>query len=109
MWLHVQLFFAFAVGLSVFFLVPRGVTAGDIYLQSDRMSWNISRGSYQLMLKAHIPIFNSNYLDAKVEGELRVFFYDSEAGTQNVEPIKIPARSSPYVMEVIPLSSLILW
>lgn len=98
-----QLFFAFVVGLSVFFLVPRGVTAGDIYLQSDRMSWNVTKGSYQLMLKAHIPIFNTNYLDARVEGELRVFFYDSEAGTKAVQPVKIPARSNPYVIEVPPL------
>ena len=90
----------------MFFLVPRGITAGDIELQSDRMSWNITRGSYQLMLRARIPIYNPNYLDAKVVGQLHVFFYDSEAGVESIEALKIPARSSPYVIEVLLLELL---
>lgn len=58
----VQLVLAFAAALATFFLVPRGVSAGEISIQSDHMSWNISEGTYQLNLKANISVFNPNYL-----------------------------------------------
>ena len=38
------------VSLTVFYLVPRGVSAGDVVLRSDRMEWNVSTGCGQAAL-----------------------------------------------------------
>ena len=46
----------------VFILVPREVTSGEIRIFSDQMSWNSTKGTYQLDLLAHVPIYNPNYL-----------------------------------------------
>ena len=60
-----QLVFALSAATATFFLVPRGVSAGEIDIHSDRMSWNTSKGTYQLNLLAHIPIYNPNYLNVR--------------------------------------------
>ena len=54
--------FAVSAATATFFLVPRGVSVGEINIQSDHMSFNVSKGTYQLDLIAHIPVFNPNYL-----------------------------------------------
>lgn len=36
-------------------------------------------------------------VQAKVEGRLKVYFYDTEAGSRDIEPTAIPARASPQV------------
>ena len=46
----------------VFILVPRELTTGEIRIFSDQMSWNSTKGTYQLDLLAHVPIYNPNYL-----------------------------------------------
>ncbi len=58
-----QLVFALSAATATFFLVPRGVSMGEIKVHSERMAWNISGGSYSLNLKAQIPIYNPNYLN----------------------------------------------
>ena len=47
---------------GVFVLVPRGVNVGEIRIYSDDMSWNSTKGTYQLDLLAKVPIYNPNYL-----------------------------------------------
>ena len=37
----------------------------------------------------------------KMEGTLSIFFYDTEAGSQNITRVAIPARSNPHVLEVV--------
>ena len=37
-------------------------------------------------------------IQAKVEGRLKVYFYDTEAGSRDIEPTAIPARASPQVL-----------
>ena len=34
-------------------------------------------------------------MQGKVSGQLRVFFYDTEAGARDVGPVVVPARASP--------------
>ena len=34
-------------------------------------------------------------VQGKVSGQLRVFFYDTEAGSRDVGPVVVPARASP--------------
>lgn len=36
-------------------------------------------------------------MQAKVEGNLKVYFYDTEAGSRDVEATIIPARTFPMV------------
>ena len=57
-----QMMFAILAAVGVFLLVPRGISIGEVQLQSDHMSWNTTRGTYQLKLLAKIPIYNPNYV-----------------------------------------------
>ena len=60
--LCLQMMFAVLAAVGVYLLVPRGVGVGEVQLQSDHMSWNTTRGTYQLKLLAKIPIYNPNYM-----------------------------------------------
>lgn len=42
-------------------------------------------------------------MQAHVEGELKVYFYDTEAGARQIEATVIPARASPHVRTPGPL------
>ena len=57
--------FAILAAVGVYLLVPRGIGIGEVQLQSDHMSWNTTRGTYQLKLLAKIPIYNPNYMQAR--------------------------------------------
>ena len=39
-------------------------------------------------------------VQGKVSGQLRVFFYDTEAGSRDVGPVVVPARASPQASAV---------
>lgn len=58
-----QMLFVIAAMAATFLLVPRGFSAGEIDIQSDHMSWNTTKGTYQLNLLARIPINNPNFLN----------------------------------------------
>lgn len=55
--------FSVLAAVGVFLLVPRGISTGVVEIQADHMSWNTSRGTYQLKLLAKIPIYNPNYME----------------------------------------------
>lgn len=57
-----QMLFSVLAAVGVFLLVPRGISVGGVEIQSDHMSWNTTRGTYQLKLLAKIPIYNPNYM-----------------------------------------------
>ena len=57
--------FVAAAMAATFLLVPRGFSAGEIDIQSDHMSWNTTKGTYQLNLLARIPINNPNFLHVR--------------------------------------------
>lgn len=40
-------------------------------------------------------------MQGKVSGQLRVFFYDTEAGSKDVGPVVVPARASPQARPLI--------
>lgn len=89
--------FALLVAGLVFVAVPRGVSIGEISVAADRMSWNTSKASYQLRLVSSVPIYNPNYLAASIEGDLKVLFYEAEAGRATVKPVRLRPRSLPKV------------
>ncbi|KAK9838193.1 hypothetical protein WJX81_007935 [Elliptochloris bilobata] len=92
--------FVLAAMATTFLLVPRGFSAGEIDIQADKMSWNVTKGTYQLKLLARIPIHNPNFLKATASGVLSVYFYDTLAGSQSLAPTAIAARADPQVVEV---------
>jgi hypothetical protein len=47
------------------------------------------------VLLAHLPIFNPNYVGARVAGNLSVSFYDAEAGSTEIKA-HVPPRALPY-------------
>ena len=54
-----QMLFAFSAALATFFLVPRGVSTGEIDIQSDKMSWNTTKkwvGVLALSYQKHITM-----------------------------------------------------
>lgn len=54
--------FGVIAATAVFFLVPRGVSLGEITVQTEHRTWNFSEHTYKLNLMAQIPIYNPNYL-----------------------------------------------
>lgn len=96
--------FAVLAAVGVFLLVPRGISVGEVELQSDHMSWNTTKGTYQLKLLAKIPVYNPNYMKARIKGSLKVFFYDTEAGVTQVQQVFARPRAlakSPYMLELV--------
>jgi len=92
--------FAFMLAVGVFFLVPRGVSVGRIEVHSEFMSWNKTLRTFQLDLKADLPIVNPNYLQTNVYGSLHVLFYDAETGVGAIKNEKVPARARPHLIKV---------
>lgn len=84
----------------VYFAVARGVTIGSIEVVNSTISFNTSRGTYQLVLWTQLPVYNPNYASVRVSGRINVSFYDQQAGFTVVEPVVIPARSQPEIMIV---------
>eukprot|EP00193_Tetraselmis_chui_P012825 CAMPEP_0177795568 /NCGR_PEP_ID=MMETSP0491_2-20121128/26311_1 /TAXON_ID=63592 /ORGANISM="Tetraselmis chuii, Strain PLY429" /LENGTH=325 /DNA_ID=CAMNT_0019318425 /DNA_START=306 /DNA_END=1284 /DNA_ORIENTATION=+ len=90
----------FMLAVGVFFLVPRGVSVGRIEVHSEFMSWNKTLRTFQLDLKADLPIVNPNYLQTNVYGSLHVLFYDAETGVGAIKNEKVPARARPHLIKV---------
>ena len=44
-----------------------------------------------------------------MEGVLKVYFFDTEAGAKNISNTHISARSNPQLLEVLVLHSVIVW
>lgn len=95
------LLFALAVGLLVFLSVPRSITTGEVHVRANRMSWNTTKSTYQLKLEVQLPIYNPNYLPfgTSVEGDIKVYFYSTEAGKKQLDPIALPPRQNPTMVE----------
>ena len=39
-------------------------------------------------------------LQARLDGDLRVYFYDTEAGITNITDVHVASRANPYILEV---------
>ena len=65
--LPLQLIFAVIVATGTFFLVPRGVSLGEISVQTEHRTWNFSEHTYKLNLIAQIPVNNPNYLSVSLQ------------------------------------------
>jgi hypothetical protein len=90
-----KLVLAAALAAAMFLLVPRGVSVGAIDVRSTRMSFNATTLTYRIVLAAHVPIYNPNYVGARVAGNLSVSFYDAEAGSTEIKA-RAPPRALPY-------------
>ena len=97
-WLLILLTFLLVSGLGmgyIYFTVSRGMSVGTIQVVDSSISFDTAVGSYHIVLAASIPIFNQNYQEVSVQGDITVSFYDQVAGTYHLPPVLIPRRSQP--------------
>jgi hypothetical protein len=87
--------FAAAIASTVYILVPRDVTVGQVVVVPDKIDWSASKPSYSVRLNVTIPVYNPNYLASDVHGKLDVLFFDAIAGETRVNATRIPGRSFP--------------
>jgi hypothetical protein len=52
-----------------------------------------SAGTYSIMLKSQLPIYNPNYASVLLTGRIKVSFYDQSAGYADLNPVLIHARA----------------
>ena len=100
-----QLLFVIAAMAATFLLVPRGFSAGEIDIQSDHMSWNTTKGTYQLNLLARIPIKNPNFLNVRPHclhacccSALACLAYMAEPDFQTFREFVSPATCRKYAI-----------
>ena len=94
-WPALQLSLAMLLAGMVFVLVPREVTSGEIRIFSDQMSWNSTKGTYQLDLLAHVPIYNPNYLAVR--------FHSNVGPGSRVVCHIIPVTSTAVAASCVPM------
>ncbi|CAD7698897.1 unnamed protein product [Ostreobium quekettii] len=93
-WMILALVLLFVCGiLVVFFLVPRGVGFGAAQFNVTTIYLNQTYSTYRLVVKIKIPIYNNNYMDAYLDGNVTMRFYRVEAGYQEIEKQLIPKRA----------------
>ena len=100
-----QMLFVGAAMAATFLLVPRGFSAGEIDIQSDHMSWNTTKGTYQLNLLARIPVNNPNFLRVRPLPGLYTYPRNVTAPPARAHPRQqpqLPARAPPAWSSHIP-------
>lgn len=101
-WILLSLLLSFVGGmLVVFFLVPRGMGIVSSRFNVTTLYLNQSDAYYKLLVKVEVPIFNDNYLDAHLSGDVTMRFYDSLAGHSFIPSTRIQKRSTSQVVTTI--------
>ena len=88
-----MLLVAVVVASSVFVMVPRSLSIGQVVVVPDAMTWDTGTSSYNVRLNVTIPITNPNFVPYHVHGNLQVLFYDALAGKTVIQETVIPWRS----------------
>ncbi|CAG9465500.1 unnamed protein product [Pedinophyceae sp. YPF-701] len=83
----------------IFLLVPRGIATGTAQVEVRTMSWNADSSTYELQLDLSLPVYNPNFMSARLQGTLDVLFYDSPAGTVELDEV-LPARALPTTLSL---------
>ncbi|GAX75088.1 hypothetical protein CEUSTIGMA_g2532.t1 [Chlamydomonas eustigma] len=94
------IFLCIASVCIVFFTVARGVTVGSIEVVNSTINFNTSAGTYSIMLRCQLPIYNPNYAAVLLTGRIKVSFYDQNAGYADLNPVLIHARAQPQIITV---------
>lgn len=98
-WLVLTLVLLFLAGLlCVYFLVPRGVGFGSAQVNVDVINLNRTLSSYQLVVKVELPIYNNNYVDAYLSGNVTMLFYKAQAGSSVINGTRIPRRKKNEII-----------
>eukprot|EP00803_Ostreobium_quekettii_P008497 evm.model.scf_889EXC.5 EVM.evm.TU.scf_889EXC.5 scf_889EXC:33857-38088(-) len=101
-WIILSLALSFVGGmLVVFFLVPRGMGIVSSGFNVTTIYLNQSDAYYKLVVKVEVPIFNDNYMDAHLSGDVTMRFYDSLAGHSFIPSTRIHKRTKGQVVTTV--------
>lgn len=93
-----MLTFALIIASTVYVMVPRTMSIGQVDVVPDQMLWNTTKAWYQVRLNVTIPVYNPNFLPTNVSGRLQVLFYDALAGSKKIHTTTIARRSLPSML-----------
>lgn len=93
-----MMIFGLIIASTVYVLVPRTMSIGQVDVVPDQMLWNTTKAWYQVTLNITIPVYNPNFLPTKVSGSLQVLFYDALAGSKRIHRTAIAGRSLPSML-----------
>lgn len=79
--------------LCVFFLIPRGIGIRPAELDVQTIYVNKTVSTYKLTFKIKLPVYNANYVDAYMSGNVTMRFYKVVAGSQLIPTVRIPRRT----------------
>lgn len=101
-WLVLSLVLLFvAVILCVFFLVPRGMGFGTAKFNVTTIYLKKTQNTYTLIMDVHIIIYNNNYVDAFLSGNVTMRFYKVIAGSSAVGRTRIARRARSQEINVV--------
>lgn len=101
-WLVLSLVMLFvAVILCVFFLVPRGMGFGAAKFNVTTIYLHKTLNTYRLIMDVHLIIYNNNYVDAFLTGNVTMRFYKVNAGNSTVERVRIARRARGQEINVV--------
>ncbi len=73
---------------------------GALQVHSSQISFNTSKSTYQILFTATVPVYNPNWLPVRLSGTINVGFYEQRAGYTVIEPVDVPARAQPHVINI---------
>ena len=98
--------YAAVIALVVFALTPRKVEIGTVAVLPDGMRWSREEEAYTLRLNVTIPTYNPNFLPYELKGDLRVMYYDAQAGNASIPVRTIGLRERAATQVVVDASRL---
>ena len=98
--------YAAVIALVVFALTPRKVELGTVAVVPDGMRWSREEEVYTLRLNVTLPTYNPNFLPYEVKGDLRVMYYDAQAGNASIPARTVGLRERAATQVVVDASRL---
>lgn len=93
-WVILALVLLFLTGiLCVFFLIPRGIGIRSAEFDVQTIYVNKTVSTYKLTVKIKLPVYNANYVDAYLSGNVTMRFYKVVAGSTGIPRVRIPRRT----------------
>ena len=102
----VMVAYAAVIAAVVFALTPRKVEIGTVAVVPDGMRWSQEEEAYTLRLNVTIPTYNPNFLPYQLKGDLRVMYYDAQAGNASMPVHALVPRSRAAAQVVVDASRL---
>lgn len=102
----IMMAYAAVIALVVFALTPRKVEIGTVAVVPDGMRWSREEEVYTLRLNVTLPTYNPNFLPYEVKGDLRVMYFDAQAGNASIPARTVGLRERAATQVVVDASRL---